>query len=692
MKVKGINPIEQHIEKIILGVVAIVLLAVLAMQFLTQPNAVDVGGRSVPPQNVYVELERQAESLDSQLRDDNPALPDVQPTNLVERYDRAFARTDDTPVRLSAALGAPAPISAVTGTDISAAGPSSDIVAVPTIPRTAPPVAASQWGALDPYALDAVPAYSAFVPQQQPFDLASVTIEASFSGSELRQALVPAEGGAGVPRRFWQGTGIAVLAFEVERQQLGPDGSWSNPEPITTPPGTPVPTRALAPDAGLPELTELVSKAAAAAPDVQRPMAPPTIAGPEWAPPSERVVESTAGLSRADRIIRSLERAVAELERIQNAPQTFTRDDRGTPGSPGGRRTPTTRPTRPTPTTTPGPQSRIQQLTRQIEDYRQQLQDLGVTDPTTTTTTGRGGFNPNDPRGAQSGQSNAPAEDLLTQDSLQLWAHDLGVQPGETYRYRTRVAINNPLFRKGPLLDADNRALQAASRDPFARGGWSEWSDPVVVGAREYYFVTGADSEGSISGGRAGATIEVFSMYYGHYRRASLPLVPGDLIEASIRIPSGLYTIQTGIIDAAAAAEAILAATNPTNPANPTNPTNPTNPNNPGNLAPPATALPPGLTLATGRLTIDLGAYVLDVAARPIPVTDDLGRTQIISEVILRGSDGSVVVRTSREDTQGPAYALASESASSASDTPLRAPGQPPVSPSAGLFDPPSQP
>lgn len=677
MKVKGINPIEQHVEKIVLGVVALVLLAVLALQFLTQPNSVDVGGRTVPPQNVYVELERQAETLDSQLRDANPALPAVQPTNLVERYDQAFARTDNTPVRLSAALGAPAAIAAVTGTDISSAGPSSDVVAVPTIPQTAVPIAASQWGALDPYALEAAPAYRNFVPLEQPFDLPSVTVETSFSGSQLRQALLPPEGGAGVPRRFWQGTGIAVLAVEVERQQQLPDGSWSNPEPITTPPGTPVPTRALAADAGLPELTELVSRAGSAAPDVQRPMAPPTIAGPEWLPPSERVSETDTGLSRADRIIRTLERALVELERLQDAPQQFTRDlrdDRGSPGSGRSPRNPTQTTQPPAPT---GPQSRIQQLTRQIEDYRNQLRELGVTDPTTSTTTARGRddrVNPRTARTGPTGRTNAPAEDLLTQETVQLWAHDLGVEPGATYRYRTRVSINNPLFRKGPLLDADNEALQAASREPFARAEWSEWSAPVVVGAREYFFVTGADAEGSISGGRAGATIEVFRMYYGHYRRVSLPLAPGDPIEASIRIPDGLYTIQTGVIGAPAAADAILAATEPATPNSP------------------AAALPPGLTRATGRLTIDLGAYVLDVAARPVQITDDLGRTETVSEVVLRAADGTVIVRTSRDDTKSPAYALASESASAASETPFRAPGQPAISPSADLFNPPAQP
>lgn len=229
MKVKGINPIEQHVEKIVLALVALVLLGVLSLQFLTQPNQVDVGNRQVPPQSVFVELERQAEVLDSQLKNPSPPLPDVKQTDLVERYDRAFAQASGSAGRLSAALGTGVNISASTGTDITAAGPSSDKVAVLAVPKTSAVIAASQWGTLDPYALLAVPEYARFVPAQQPFDLPSVTIESTFSGTALREALAPASG-VGVPRRFWSATGMAIMGFEVERQELRADGSWSSPE------------------------------------------------------------------------------------------------------------------------------------------------------------------------------------------------------------------------------------------------------------------------------------------------------------------------------------------------------------------------------------------------------------------------------------------------------------------------------
>lgn len=679
MKVKGMNPIEQHVEKIVLALVALVLLGVLAMQFLTQPNQVDVGERTVPPQNVYVELQRQAENLDSQLKDASPALPEVRATDLVQRYDQALSQATDSTLALTAPLGRGVDIGAATGADMGVAGPSSDKVAALSVPKSTTPVAASQWGTLDPYAVLAVPEYAALIPAEQPFDLPSVTVETTFSGTALREALSES-GGVGIPRRFWAATGMQILGLEVERQRQLPDGTWSESEPATPPPGASLPTRALGENAGLPELTELVSKATQAAADVQRPMALPTIAGPEWTPPSERVVApGSAQVTEADRVRRNLERAVAELERLQNPPQNPRQTDPGTRDTRG----PGVRNTDPGTTTGPGSgnprnQRRIEQLQKDIEGYRTRLRELGEPDPTTGGTTPNQPFQPGTPydqrdsrpqnidpmTGLPTGQPSGQASlALLEQDSVQLWAHDVGVEPGATYRYRARVVVNNPLFRKGPVLDEADAALQAAAGEPFARADWSDWSEPVVVGATEYYFVTNADADGSLTGGRSGATVEVFKMFYGFYRKSTLNLNPGDPIEASIRIPDGLFTMDTRVLEPRAAAEAIFGE--------------------------PTGSLPAGLTRATGRLAIRIGSLLLDVAALPVQVTDDLGRSVAVTEAVVREDDGDVVVRSPRAETASPAYEQANSSSSAASRSTLREPGQPARSPSADQFVPP---
>lgn len=665
MKLKGINPIEQHIEKIVLGLVAVVLLGVFAMQFLTQPNQVNVGDRSVPPAGIYLELENQAKTLDSQLKDASPALPEIKQTDLVERYNLAFAPSADRPTALSAPLARGVNVGATVGAEITTAS-TTEAVSAAAVPATSAPMAVSQWATLDPYAVETVPAYKQFVPAQQPYDFASVSIEASFSGTALREALL-ADGG--VPRRFWQGTGIAILGFEVERERLNADGSWSAAEPIVTPPGTPVPTVAMGEQSGLPELTEIVSKAASVMPEIVRPMGPPTIAGAEWLPPSERVEVSQSTLTESERLTRKLARLEADLERLQNPPSprgTRDSDPYGggggggkTPGNPGGG----SDRDRDQPTNTGGGsndrvQKKIEQLRAEIEKIREELRKLG--EPAgTAPDAGR----PGDPRrGPQTGNA---APDLLEQASVQLWAHDLGVEPGATYRYRTRVVINNPLFRKGGQLDENNAELQAAAKDPFARGSWSEWSAPVVVGAREYFFVSNADAQGALQGGRPSATIEVFRVFYGHYRKSTLTLAPGDRIEASQRTPEGLYLVDTAlVVDPKVAAEVFAATERPA-------------------------SLPAGISQATGRISIDLGAYVLDVAMKPVPVMDAFGKEQTVSEVVLRTREGTVIARSGPSDTASPAYQLASVSASQASKTPLREPGQPAESPASGMFTPP---
>jgi hypothetical protein len=650
MKLKGVNPIEQHIEKIVLGLVFLVLLAVIAIQFVTTPNNIDDGGRSVAPAQVYTALEQQANQLQSQITDLNPTLPDVQPVDLVERYDNAFASSGGKRLTLSSALGQGVDIAAATGAEasdieIQSSGP----LAALAVPATSTPVAASQWATLDPYALLEVPQYADYVPAQQPYDFASISVEASFSGTELRNVLDGSSGGNAIPTRYWSSTGIAILGFEAERQRRLEDGTWGPAEPIQTPPHTPMPTRAVGADSGLQDLVTVVTNASREMGEVARPAFPPSIAGPRWVPPSERVdMGNSSEADQIRRIQRQLERAREDLERLTNAP-SGPRTDPGTgPGKTD------TRPGRRDPgSTQPNDRNRerIERTRERIKELEEQLKDLGVEeDNTTRVRTSR-----NDVRS------------VLEEESIDLWAHDLGVEPGATYRYRTRVVVNNPLFRKQAELDPDDEAQQQLARDPFARGAWSEWSDPVVAGAREYYFVTSASQGAAASTEPARTTIELYKVYYGHYRKSTLNVSPGDLLATDLRVSGNLLAFDPQVLPAEEAAEYVSSL----------------------DAAEAASQMPEGVSELASRISIEIGAFVLDVYTGQEQTEGGLGRERTnIVRVVIRDAQGNIVVHTEQGDENSLAYAQASSSASAASSTSLRAPGeQPAISPAAALFE-----
>lgn len=652
MKLKGVNPIEQHIEKIVLAVVFLTLLAVIAIQFVTTPNNIEDGTRSIPPAQTYTALEAQANQLQSQISDLDPVLPDVQPVDLVKRYDNALAGAGSTRLALSAPLGQGVDVTA--GADgVSADAPTSSDgpLAALAVPATSVPVAASQWATLDPYALLEVPEYSDYIPAQQPYDFASISIEATFSGTQLLSVLNGENGATPIPSIYWSSTGIAILGFEVERQRLMPDGQWGPSEPIQTPPHTPVPLNAVAENAGLQDLVSVVANASREAGEVQRPMFPPTIAGSPWTPPSERI--AMAGSSEADqirRVQRQLDRAREELERLTNTGRTSP--DQRDPG--GGKTSRDRTTTRTTNINNDRNRDRIDRVREQIEQLEEELEELGV--------------ETDDNQSARIRTSRNDLRSVLEEESVDLWAHDMGVEPGATYRYRTRVVVNNPLFRKQADIDPDDAQQQALARDPFARAQWSEWSERVVAGAREYFFVTSASEGAAGTTEPDKTTIELYRMYYGHYRKSTLNVSPGDILAATLRVSGDLLAFDTEAIEAAEAADAIAALQEDE----------------------PDTQLPEGISELPSRLSIEIGAYVLDIYPGQGQTEAALGREQTpIMQVVLRDADGRVVVRTDVGDENSLAYLQAADSASAASTSPLRAPGeQPAKSPAAELFEP----
>ena len=87
MKLKGIGWIEQHIEKIVLAVFAIIFLGVFVLQFdvLGDPNAVEISGRKVSPENAAAEIATKARQLQADL--DSGRVPSEFPDKMPSAAD-----------------------------------------------------------------------------------------------------------------------------------------------------------------------------------------------------------------------------------------------------------------------------------------------------------------------------------------------------------------------------------------------------------------------------------------------------------------------------------------------------------------------------------------------------------------------------------------------------------------------------
>lgn len=531
MKLKGVGFFEAHIEKLLLGLMVAVAAGVVVMQFSTNPNAVTVGNQQLRPEQAYDPVERKAQGVDARMSATDVTLPEVEGRTaiLAEVDDRVMGSVSPRP-RITA-MGAPAEID-----EALFKGQAEDVeYAVVTPPAPSRPVVASYAGTLDPIVVAENEDLAAIVGPAQPFDIAMVSVEVTYDGMELAEMF--RSGGAGEVRSIpinWR-RNIEALGLQLERQERLSDGSWGSTTVIDGLPGEQTLYELLQEDAAAGALgrDQLASDARLAyeeAPIYRRPYPLRTIAGTEWKPPTvyQQELAAQGGADRQEQARRYLSQRANEERALERNQQQL--DD--SEGQGGGRRG-----TGRDPGQDPGDQStdrRTQQLLRQqeqiearIADLDEQIRALGY-DPQTGQPIAVAGF-----------ADQTVDERLLEDDNARLWAHDVTAQPGKTYRYRTRLAVNNPMFGRQPVLIEQQRPLAAS---PVLFSEPSAWSDPVVVAPRTAFFLASAnDGRGGVMGqSEPSASVEVFTFYYGYYRRSTLNLRPGEMVATEADMPDDL--------------------------------------------------------------------------------------------------------------------------------------------------------
>ncbi len=542
MKLKGINLIERHVEKIILIVVVLVFLGVLALQIVA-PRTIDVGGQAVAPAEAFRPAEQAAQSLRAQLDSTDPALPDVGASSVLEEFEATLeARNAPRPEVLALGTGIRP---GVTG----AVAEAGDVrYATLTIPAPSAPTPAGYQAAIDPREVIATPALADVLPASQPFDVSAVSVQATFDGTALRDQLdrddlAPDGPLRAIPRNWWRG-GIQILAVELERQKMNIDGSWGEPEPAPTPPGMLNLASDLSADRTvLGDIQSLVDRARENPRAVVQPAFYRTLNSAEWREPETMASAEieTGGVdpeiirleARRDEVVKRLEALREQLgggsggrNPGQDPGRTPGRDpDRGRPGRDQPPTPPSGTPDRGDPQQR-AIQGRIDRFEAELEDINEELDALGV----------RVDDNANDPgRGPsrQPGRDVEPAlPTLLENAELDVWAHDLTADPDATYRYRLRVVVNNPFFGRRASLMADQQPLAAS---PTMASAWSPWSEPISVLGDRYFFMVNAAPADELRGVRA--TAELYRFYYGQWRRASVLVEPGDRLADVAELP-----------------------------------------------------------------------------------------------------------------------------------------------------------
>ncbi|HED54253.1 MAG TPA: hypothetical protein ENJ00_08645 [Phycisphaerales bacterium] len=661
MSRKGISWIEANFEKLIVAVMLIAFLVVLTMQFVLHSNTVEVGGKEVRLDQAFTPAEREAERLKSQLEDPNPALPEnIETRDLAAEFDSLLSNPV-APADRFLAIGKPLSLDVQASDGSFATGEFA-----PFEPPTASGLVQATYRAtLDPYAVAETEGLSTMVPSEQPYDTPWVSIQATFDGTLLRAAYERDPDGPGgsispLPTDWWR-DGAAVLAVEVERQQRGVDGQWGPAEPVDPLPGTlnllaDLDERAV----NYRQLQRVAMEAARDERDVLRPTFVRLLEGDPWVPPSMVPDPSELGDIQTEkqtllRRLATLDREIARKEAALNGttPNSRTsnrrenRDDEG--GGDADRRREANRNTnRESDANTED--ARKRNIQAQIDRLKEDREALNATLEERGWSTEQSGIAPAfDP---EDFEHDSP---LLDTPDVQLWTHDLAVEPGATYRYRLRLVFANPLFGRKSSLKEDLHELADAK---VVRSDWTQWSAPAEVSQNEYYFLTNASAGGmgASTAGRVSATAELYRFYYGYWRQSRVAVSPGDRFVGTIQLPEGL---QVWDVERPATEQ----AWKPT----------------PEEAEEPVEQLA-GVEdqLLPTEMDIAADAWLLDIVTSPFASAGVGGQSKSTVEALIRGQDAQIANRSPKLDASSPLYAVIKASADAGAEQIPAIPGQGP--------------
>ncbi|HSV27624.1 MAG TPA: hypothetical protein VLH60_07000 [Sedimentisphaerales bacterium] len=491
MAKKSGNFFEQNIDKIVLGLMGLICLAILFLMVVRSPNTIQIDGRSYGPGEIDSVISRNAGELEVRL-----AAP-AQPRSYVSRFSE-FRSMYASAVSVSphSVLPLPAPIPERSKYFVGA-------YREPRIPNLGRLVAGVVSG------VASVPLGTSPVgADMEPQDVDLVTLESTFDVAALfRQMRESFPGETELQRPVF-------AAIELQRQEMNEDGTWPSDEwqtvqPIRVSPygdilnvetikATPI-AEAEALRAQLQAGLVAINVLQPAPYDFLSRAAP-------WLPP---VLEERRRQAEARQAM------VAGMPGGETAvsPRESGRPTRTAPARPG--------------------------MTEMEGEGGRPTRTSPAITPRQPTTPARPGMPPGFPEaGPQTPEQEFDAirivsiDFLETRQAVTVWAHDDSTTPGKTYRYRMRLGILNPIAGRGrstsdPALENElifwsDFTGDAAAREPH----------PVAyIPARMYIFPTRHRESDNM------VTVEVAKYNMARWERRQYEVKPGDMIGRVERMP-----------------------------------------------------------------------------------------------------------------------------------------------------------
>lgn len=571
MSLKEPSTIQKHIEKLIMAIALVVALAVLAYFFALSPFTVDIRNKTVGPDEAVKLVENEANRLKRSFDDDEipphktqvPQWGDI----FVQRYSEMPTTRDRLDILASYQGLDPTIIKVVERSDEQR---EYHLPGVPVIED----IKASAGNAV--YAPSGDSAYDnaiyGLIGNETPRDFRYVSVSGDLDLDVWTKRLLDAPTDKQIPSRFWRDR-MAVAGVFLQRETRDPvSGKWTDRTIVATLPGQIAYGN---PEAAPREYSDdvindhllLISENQQV---ITRPPFVNTSGGLPWTAPGspgfslsaeqqEQYTELQNKINNLNARIRQLSRQLGLDREVTDQTAPAVRPDME--GQPNNR----------TPRREPGEREKQlrEQRRQQYESFvterdaltaeknallgienqaslisdasRARLQSFG-----TPTDIDSFDFPPEDlvrmpePEqrmpdnairggGIRPGQEQQEAEEVeKPRQIINVWAHDLTVEPGKTYRYRMIATLLNPLFRVTGISEEQmQRNMHRIAVGPdMAELDASPWTEPVSVDPAYRYFLIGRTGQGT----NVQARFSVWTVYDGLWRHVEFMERPGDPI------------------------------------------------------------------------------------------------------------------------------------------------------------------